>query len=71
MSIVGFVAGVTVNGVIYQPRGAYLTDTGFVVPVNVTVQIISGAVYLSGLGTSLTLGTPTQLLTTYTASMIQ
>jgi hypothetical protein len=71
LSIAGFISGVTVNGVIYQPRGAYVTDFGFITHINVTLQIISGGLYLSGLGTSLTLGTPTHLLTNYTASMIQ
>jgi Flp pilus assembly protein TadG len=71
MSIAGFVSGVTVNGVMYQPRGAYVTDFGIFSNINVTLQVISGGLSLSGALTSLTLGTPTHLLTTYTASMIQ
>ena len=78
MSIIGFFSGVSVNGVIYQPRGAYITDFGFNFSsygfssgLNVKAEIITGAVYLSGFGTQITLGTPTRRLVSYKTSMLQ
>jgi hypothetical protein len=72
MDIFGFIGGVNVNGVVYQPEGAYLTDGGAAQTMNVSTQLITGAINLSGCCfVSVTLGTPTHELTKYSPGLLQ
>ncbi len=72
MDIFGIIGGVNVNGVIYQPEGAYLTDGGAIQNMSVSTQIITGAININGVfGISVTLGTPTHELTKYSPGLLE
>jgi hypothetical protein len=77
MNLFGFLSGpVQMNGVIYQPRGAYVSDVqliSFGATFNTRVQLITGAVDLGGFlaSASITLGTPTLPLTKFVTAIIQ
>ncbi len=72
MNIFGLIGGTNVNGVIYQPEGAYLTNAGAVAALNVSTQIITGAIYVNGAFlVDVTIGNSTHLLNAYSPGLIQ